>query len=310
MTLNIVFRYKATLAVSKRWDVTYMSPMKKLLTILILFLPALSCSIFGPTSTNDGQTQPSTAEPLLIETTLLTDATDTPSEGIEHALKSIRKLKIRIDAQMTDGRKILIGNAQFESLGEDDNPIRYLSLQPNDLLSSVVGSWEIELFATHDQVLYRGPLSDYQWTELPAEAPHLASFSELSKRTLDSLLNSTGLHLSSVHLDNDWDFLGITEFDGEKVYRFQNKSKLGLAWNEILPINGISYSDGEIASTITELWIGVADNLPQRVRHSVLIPEFVITEGETINFSFEVNLYPYDYNEPLDLPNELLPYLQ
>ena len=183
---------------------------------------------------------------------------------------------------------MLSGIAQFESTGDNAKPLSYISTN------------QMDIFLSESKAAIRYGADE--WQGIPLADSFTATIARISEVMPDitpkDLFAATGLRLTSKNLDSFWQSFGTTELDGQQVYSFQRESKDTIVWNGIFSVA----SPGLIVErTLTELWVGIANNLPYRVRYTLYMKN---TQSD-FDGTLEINLYPYDYNEPLSLPIDL-----
>ena len=240
------------------------------------------------------------------------------AESLEQALRSVHRLKVNIDAnylEPTGNRvRILSGTAQFENQEGDAEPISYLKLKIEGELES---DNSIEIYIKRDKVSLSGLWLSDQWvtiTNSPLESkPGAQGSSSVSMEYPNSLLAAlTGisdleagdfypamrLPLSGEHHDQTWETEGETTLGGQPFYTYSYRSEDDV-WNRILPT--ILTDTGIVEKISSQLWVGTTDYLPHLIRHTL-----DLDLGPVLGvFQIEINIHPYDFNLPLDLPIDL-----
>lgn len=241
------------------------------------------------------------------------------TKSLEQALRSVHRFKVSIDANYleTAGNKvrILSGIAQFETQGQDAEPLSYLKF-------TIEGEMEsdnpIEIYIKSDTVSLSGLLFDDQWVTITnshleskpgaqgssgisMEYPYslLASLTGISGLEKGDFYPGMGLPFSGEHLDKPWETEGETTLDGQLLYLYSYRSDDDEVWNNFLPT--ILTDTGIIEKASSELWVDATDYLPYLIRHTL-----DLHLGPVLGvFQIEINIHPYDFNLPLDLPSDL-----
>jgi hypothetical protein len=243
------------------------------------------------------------------------------AESLEQALRSVHRFKVSIDANYLEpaGNKvrILSGMAQFESLGENAEPLSYLTLQIEGELES---DNSIEIYIKSDKVSLSGLWLEDQWLTMPLtssrlesqpgtqgsssvsmEYPYslLATLTGISDLEAGDFYPGMSLPFSGEHPDETWETEGETTLDGQSFYLYSYRSDNDDVWNRILPT--ILTDTGIIEKVSSELWVETTDYLPHLIRHTL-----DLHLGPVLGvFQIEINIHPYDFNLPLDLPSDL-----
>lgn len=243
------------------------------------------------------------------------------AKSLEQALRSVHRFKVSIDANYLEpaGNKvrILSGLAQFETQEQDAEPLSYLTLQIEGEMES---DNSIEIYIKSDKVSLSGLWLDDQWLTMPLtssrleskpgaqesssvsmEYPYslLATLTGISDLEAGDFYPGMGLPFSGEHLDETWETKGETTLDGQSFYLYSYRSEDDDVWNRILPT--ILTDTGIIEKVSSELWVETTDYLPHLIRHTL-----DLHLGPVLGvFQIEINIYPFDFNLPLDLPSDL-----
>jgi hypothetical protein len=290
------------------------------LTVCVLCLSLVSCSL-----TTDRSSNLTAPTPIPTSAIPVDDTDDVPStEVFDRSLLSVERFKMRFDAgyRGPSGNlvKILRGTGQFESRGRESEPLSYLRMHlegDRDPESS------IEIYFTKNMVSARGMGLGDRWIGMPLSRSRSYRISEpqgISNLAMDDpnallvamagmpgmrdagFYSYPGLSHSSEDLGEGWEVLGESTLDGQAVYRYGYRPSDDEMWKRIMP--GVLIDTGIIERFSSELWIGAADGHPRRIHQALAISLGGFLESTQI----EINLYPYDFNEPLSLPSDLPPY--
>ena len=241
------------------------------------------------------------------------------AESLEQALRSVHRFKVSIDANYLEpeGNKvrILSGIAQFETQEQDAEPLSYLKF-------TIEGEMEsdnpIEIYVKSDKVSLSGLMLNDQWVTIASsqleskpgnqgssgvsmEYPFslLATLTGISDLEAGDFYPGMGLPFSGEHLDEPWETEGETTLDGQLLYFYSFRSDDDDVWNRFLPT--ILTDTGIIEKISSELWVETTNYLPYLIRHTL-----DLHLGPVLGvFQIEINIHPYDFNLPLDLPSDL-----
>jgi hypothetical protein len=243
----------------------------------------------------------------------------TVAESLEQALHSVQRFKVSLDANYLDPAgnrvRILSGTAQFETQGQDAGPLSYLKLQVEGELES---DHPIEIYIKGDKVSLSGLLLDDQWvtisssqleskpgtqgsSDVSMEYPYslMATLTGISDLEAGDFYPGMGLPNSDEDLDDFWETEGETTIDGQSLFLYSYSSDNDDVWNQFLPT--ILTDTGIIKKGSSELWVKTTDYLPYLIRHTL-----DLHLGPVLGvFQIEINIHPYDFNLPLDLPGDL-----
>lgn len=265
-----------------------------------------------------------TNTPISLSATKLISQAPIPSsaavaESLEQALRSVQRFKVSIDANYLEPAgnrvRILSGIAQFETLDQDAGPLSYLKLKVEGELES---DHPIEIFIKGDKVSLSGLLLDDQWVTISGsqlesksgtqgssgvsmEYPYslLATLTGISDLEAGDFYPGMGLPSSDDHLEEIWETEGETTIDGHSLFLYSYSSDNDDVWNRFLPT--ILTDTGIIKKGSSELWVETTDYLPYLIRHTL-----DLQLGPILGvFQIEINIHPYDFNLPLDLPSDL-----
>ncbi|NIS80831.1 MAG: hypothetical protein GTO14_11615 [Anaerolineales bacterium] len=293
---------------SIRWVVLALSFLWLLVTS-----DTFSTTSTKPSSLSAPQPSPATAIPSQTSAPI--------AETIEQALRSVHRVKVRFDANVLeptgDKIRILSGTAQFKSQDEELEPLSYFLIKIEEDIAS---NSSIEFYFTHDKASVRGLAFGDHWLTLPVtdspldlipskqglsnttrEHPYtfLAFFTGIPAFGTGNTYPVAGLPLSSGNPDETWQAAGQITINNQLVSVFNYRTVDGADWNKILP--RILKKQGIIESVSSELWVGAADSLPYLIRYTL-----DLHMGTVLGLvQIEINLYPYDFNQPLDLPSDL-----
>jgi hypothetical protein len=241
------------------------------------------------------------------------------AESMEQALRSVQRFKVSIDANYLESAgnkvRILSGVAQFETQEQDAEPLSYLKFKIEGEMES---DNPIEICIKSDTASLRGLLIDDQWLTITSSRleskPGAQGSSSVSMEYPFSLLTTLtglsdleagdfypgmGLPFSGEHLDEPWETEGETTLDGQSLYLYSYRSDDDEVWNNFLPT--ILTDTGIIEKVSSELWVDATDYLPYLIRHTL-----DLHLGPVLGvFQIEINIHPYDFNLPLDLPSDL-----
>jgi hypothetical protein len=244
---------------------------------------------------------------------------DAVAESLEQALRSVHRFKLSIDANYLEpaGNKvrILSGTAQFETQEQDAEPLSYLKF-------TIEGEMEsdnpIEIYIKSDKISLSGLWLGNQWVTITSsrleskpgtqgsssvtmEYPYtlLTTLTGISDLEAGDFYPGMGLPFSGEHPDETWEAEGETTINGQSLYVYSYLSDDDDVWNNILPT--ILTDTGIIESVSSELWVESTDHLPYLIRHNL-----DLDLGSVLGvFQIEINIHPYDFNLPLDLPSDL-----
>lgn len=238
---------------------------------------------------------------------------------MEQALRSVQRFKVSIDANYLESAgnkvRILSGVAQFETQEHDAEPLSYLKFKIEGEMES---DNPIEIYIKSDKISVSGLLLDDQWVTITSsrleskpgaqgsssasmEYPFslLATLTGLSDLEAGDFYPGMGLHFSGEHRDEPWEIKGETTLDGQSLYLYSYRSDDDDVWNRFLPT--ILTDTGIIEKVSSELWVETTDYLPYLIRHTL-----DLHLGPVLGvFQIEINIHPYDFNLPLDLPSDL-----
>lgn len=241
------------------------------------------------------------------------------AESLEQALRSVHRFKVSIDANVLEpaGNKvrILSGIAQFETQEQDAEPLSYLKLK---IEGEIESDDPIEIYIKSDKVSLSGIWLGDQWVTITSsrfeskpgtqgsssvsmEYPYslLATLTGISSLEAGDFYPGMGLPFSGERLDETWENEGETTLDGQSLYLYSYRSEDDDVWNRILPT--ILTDTGIIEKVSSELWVETTNYLPHLIRHTL-----DLHLGPVLGvFQIEINIHPYDFNLPLDLPSDL-----
>ncbi len=241
------------------------------------------------------------------------------AESLEQALRSVDRFKVNIEANYLEPKgnkvRILSGIAQFESQSEGAEPLSYLKLNIEGEMES---DNSIEIYFKNDKVSLSGLWLDDQWFTVTSSRPKsmpgaqglssvsmeypyslLASLTGISDLEAGNFYSGMGLLFSGKHLNEAGETDDETVLDGQSFFVYNLRSKDNEVWNRILPT--ILTDTGIIEKVSSELWLDPTDYLPHLIRHTLDLDLGPVLGA----FQIEINIYPYDFNLPLDLPSDL-----
>jgi hypothetical protein len=243
----------------------------------------------------------------------------TVAESLEQAIRSVERFKVSIDANYLESAgnkvRILSGTAQFETQEQDAGPLSYLKLQVEGELES---DRPIEIYIKGDKVSLSGLLLDDQWvtisssqleskpgtqgsSDVSMEYPYslLATLTGISDLEAGDFYPGMALPYSDEDLDELWETEGETIINGQSLFLYSYSSDNDDVWDRFLPT--ILTDTGIIEKGSSELWVETTDYLPYLIRHTL-----DLHLGPVLGvFQIEINIHPYDFNLPLDLPSDL-----
>ncbi|HEY45956.1 MAG TPA: hypothetical protein G4O14_04130 [Anaerolineae bacterium] len=241
------------------------------------------------------------------------------AESLQQALHSVHRFKVNIDANYLEptGNKvrILSGMAQFETQEQDAETLSYLMF---NIEGEIESDKSIEIYIKSDKVSLSGLWLDDQWLTMTSsllesqpgaqgsssvsmEHPYslLASLAGISGLEAGDFYPVMGLPFSGEHLNETWETEGETTLDGQPYFLYSYRSEDKEIWNRILPT--ILTDTGIIEKVSSELWVETTDYLPHLIRHTLDLDMGPVLGA----FQIEINIHPYDFNLPLDLPSDL-----